>query len=79
MHLVLNRDFGSAALLGHLVAVTCHVTVLTTWETSAAFRERTARLAIWAELLRAASLTAVVEVGAEGAVTTDRAWSVTLP
>lgn len=64
--LVLNRDFGSAALLGELVAVARHVSVLSVArEASATLGERAARLALRAGMLGVTALATFFVVGAE--------------
>ena len=76
---MLDRDFGSAALLGELVAVAGHVAILSAGEACAALRQRAARLTFRAGVLSIAAQTALFVVGAEGAVATDGSGSVAVP
>jgi len=76
---VLDRDFGSAALLGELVAVAGHVAVLSARETCTALGKRTARLAFRTGVLSIAAQTALLVVGAERAVATNGSRSVAVP
>jgi hypothetical protein len=76
---VLDRDFGSAALLRELVAVAGHVAILSAREACAALRERAARLTFRAGVLSVAAQTALFVVGAEGAVATNGSGSVAVP
>lgn len=77
--LVLNRDFRSAALLGELIAVAGHVAVLSAREACATLGKWATRLTFRAGVLSIAAQTALLVVGAEGAVAANRSGSVTVP
>jgi hypothetical protein len=77
---VLNRDFGRAALLGELVAVTGHVAVLPgAREACTTFGQGSTRLALGTRVLSIAAEAALLIVGAERAVAANRGRSIAVP
>ena len=76
---MLDRDFGSATLLGELVAVAGHVAVLSAREACATLGKGTTGLAFRAGVLSIAAQTALLVVGAKGTVAANRSGSVTVP